>query len=166
MRGCKAKSAGILCGFRAFLTQQPPLPVEKDENFDFSESPYKNNRKSLRPCKQGEGFALSLYHLLLCTIIHAPHNGGMPAAPTVSSARSSGVIFGEVLLARGSHPPPLAWSFTPGLLSPSQLFSVSLLSVTLISYAAAKVKAIPHNSEWWSALKRPGQHGPGFFGFA
>ena len=35
-RGCKAKSTGILCGFRAFLTQQTPLLVEKSENFDFS----------------------------------------------------------------------------------------------------------------------------------
>ena len=39
VRGRKAKSAEILCGFRAFLTQRTPRLVEKDENCDFSESP-------------------------------------------------------------------------------------------------------------------------------
>jgi len=39
MSSCKEKSAGILCVFRAFLTQQMPFLVEKDSRFDFSNSP-------------------------------------------------------------------------------------------------------------------------------
>ena len=35
----QGKNAGILAGFRVFLTQHSPLLVEKDENFDFSNSP-------------------------------------------------------------------------------------------------------------------------------
>ena len=35
----KAKNAGILCGFRVFLTQQLALIVEKVYDFDFSDSP-------------------------------------------------------------------------------------------------------------------------------
>jgi hypothetical protein len=37
--GCKEKSTGILAVFRAFLTRQLPLFVEKDDYFDFSNSP-------------------------------------------------------------------------------------------------------------------------------
>src|SRR5699024_3667493 len=36
---CKAKNAGILCGFRVFLTQQLALIVGKVYDFDFSDSP-------------------------------------------------------------------------------------------------------------------------------
>jgi len=39
MSSCKEKSAGILCVFRAFLTQQMPFLVEKDGRFDFSNNP-------------------------------------------------------------------------------------------------------------------------------
>jgi len=39
MSSCKEKSAGILCVFRAFLTQQMSFLVEKDSRFDFSNSP-------------------------------------------------------------------------------------------------------------------------------
>lgn len=35
---CKTKRAGILCGLPAFLTLQAAVPVEKAENFHFSES--------------------------------------------------------------------------------------------------------------------------------
>ena len=35
---CKTKRAGILCGLPALLTLQAAVPVEKAENFHFSES--------------------------------------------------------------------------------------------------------------------------------
>jgi len=37
-RDIRQKNAGILCGFRGFLTQQMLLFVEKDKNYDFSDA--------------------------------------------------------------------------------------------------------------------------------
>jgi hypothetical protein len=38
-RGMQSKNAGILSASEAFLTRHPPLFVEKDRYFDFSNSP-------------------------------------------------------------------------------------------------------------------------------
>jgi len=37
--GFKAKSLGILCGFKGFLRQNPAVFVEIDDIFDFSDTP-------------------------------------------------------------------------------------------------------------------------------
>ena len=38
--GCKQRSAGILCGFQGFLTQNLAVFVEIDDIFDFSDTPW------------------------------------------------------------------------------------------------------------------------------
>jgi len=40
--GCKQRSAGILCGFQGFLTQNLAVFVEIDDIFDFSDTPWSN----------------------------------------------------------------------------------------------------------------------------